>query len=61
MLSATGADQNGLTAIGLAIQNMGEGFSGTLFRFENGTAVQITSENYQSIMSVWVPFRQSFF
>ena len=61
MISATAEDQNGLTAVLLAIQLQGAAFTGTRFNFENGSSLNITLENYQALIDAWVPFRQSFF
>lgn len=61
MCSATADDQNGLTAVLLAIQLQGPLFPGTRFLFANGTALDITYENHQAFIAVWLPFRQTLF
>lgn len=61
MCSATGADQNGLTAVFVAIQMQGNAFPPTRFEFANGSKLIITLSNYQAFTLVWTPFRQSFF
>lgn len=61
MCSATADDQNGLTAVLLAIQLQGPAFPGTRFLFSNGNTLNITLANYQAFIAVWLPFRQSFF
>lgn len=61
MCSATGGDQNGLTAVLMTIQAQGAAFEPTRFSFENGSQLIITLQNCQALMDVWRPFRQSFF
>lgn len=61
LCSATSADQSGLMAVLMAIQIQGASFRPTRFEFENETSLVIHLGNYQKFMSVWVPFRQSFF
>jgi hypothetical protein len=61
MISATAADQSGLLAVLTAIQMQGAAFHPTRFVFDNGSAVVITLENWEQLLSVWMPFRQSFF
>lgn len=61
MCSATKDDQNGLTAVLLAIQLEGTGFKPTRFEFANGSQLVISLENYRAFAATWVPFRQSFF
>lgn len=61
MCSATSQDQGGLMAVLTAIQIQGAGFQPTQFQFENGNSLTITRANYQSFISTWLPFRQSFF
>jgi hypothetical protein len=64
MCSATGNDQNGLTAVFTAIQVQGAAFPATRFEFDNGNELVITAGpegNYQDFMAVWLPFRQSFY
>lgn len=61
MCSATAEDQNGLSALLLAIQLQGEAFQPTRFEFDNGSRLIVTKENWQAFAAVWLPFRQSFF
>lgn len=61
MCSATEADQNGLSAVLMAIQFQGANFPPTRFYFANGNTLVITLANYQAFAAVWLPFRQSFF
>jgi hypothetical protein len=61
MCSATAADQNGLSALLMAIQFQGAAFQPTRFYFENGNTLVISLENYQEFAATWLPFRQSFF
>jgi hypothetical protein len=61
MCSATAADQNGLSALLMAIQFQGAAFQPTRFYFENGNTLVISLENYQAFAATWLPFRQSFF
>lgn len=61
MCSATSADQNGLIAVLMAYQLSGQDFKPTIFEFENGNSLQITSSNIQNVIDTWMPFRQQFF
>lgn len=61
MCSATEADQNGLSAVLMAIQFQGAEFPPTRFYFANGNTLVITLANYQAFAATWLPFRQSFF
>lgn len=61
MISATAADQAGLLAVLTAIQVQGASFKPTRFVFDNGTSVVISLANWQQLLAVWMPFRQSFF
>lgn len=61
MCSATRADQDGLTAIRLAIEDEGPDFEPTRFEFENGSMLVIHLGNYAAFMAAWRPFRKSFF
>jgi hypothetical protein len=64
MCSATKDDQNGLSAlaVGVTLARMsGQAFPATQFSFSNGSKLVITDDNFDSIYSQWVPFRQSFF
>lgn len=57
--SATRDDQNGLTAVYMAIA---EGWiTSTLFRFENGSTLTLDTANYQSFATAFSAFRNSFF
>lgn len=62
--SATRNDQDGLTAVAMGVtlaRMAGEAFPPTVFYFENGSSMVIADDNFDSIYSQWVPFRQSFF
>lgn len=61
MCSATVNDQNGLIAVLTAKQLQGEAFQPTEFQFENESKLVLSSENLDEFISVWMPFRQSFF
>lgn len=64
MCSATGKDQAGLAAVAVGAmraQMAGGTFAPTKFKFENGTELVITPENFAEIEAIWTPFRQSFF
>lgn len=61
MCSATKEDQDGLVAVLVAYQMQGKFFKPTLYCFSNGNKLSITKENIQQFISVWMPFRQSFF
>jgi hypothetical protein len=61
MCSATKSDQDGLVAVLVAYQLQGANFHPTKFEFANGNSLVITRENIQSFISIWMPFRQSFF
>jgi hypothetical protein len=64
LCSATRNDQDGLTAVAMGVtlaRMAGEVFPPTVFYFENGSSMVITDDNFDSIYSQWVPFRQSFF
>jgi len=61
MCSATRDDQNGLMAVLLAKQLQGSAFKSTTFAFSNGNKLVITADNLSALISVWMPFRQSFF
>ena len=61
MCSATREDQNGLVAVLLAFQMQGKNFQPTEFSFSNGNKVVLNAGNMQKFISVWMPFRQSFF
>lgn len=59
MCSATSNDAAGLLQIEAAIRLTGDSLSP--MHFSNGTVHFIGKDNYQAFMSVWVPFRSSFF
>lgn len=61
MCSATRDDQNGLVAVLAAYQIQGQNFAPTEFRFANGSKLVLTAQNLQAFLTVWMPFRQSFF
>jgi hypothetical protein len=61
MCSASSQDQAGLMAVLLSIQMQGAAFKPTQFEFENGSKLVISLGNYQQFITVWMPFRQSFF
>jgi hypothetical protein len=64
MCSATKEDQMGLTAVGLDYSMTtaaGGTFAATEFNFQNGSTLVVTSENFNAIYNLWVPFRRSFF
>jgi hypothetical protein len=61
MCSATMYDQNGLLAILTAYQLQGAAFQPTQFEFANGNSLVITKDNIQAFITIWMPFRQSFF
>ncbi len=61
MCSATREDQNGLVAVLTAYQLQGAAFQPTRFEFANGNFLVINKTNIQAFISVWMPFRQSFF
>lgn len=61
MCSATRDDQNGLVAVIIAYQLQGENFQSTEFHFVNGNTIVLTAQNVAQFMTVWIPFRQSFF
>lgn len=61
MCSATKEDQDGLLAVLTAYQIQGTNFQPTKFDFQNGNSLVITKANIQQFISVWMPFRQSFF
>ncbi len=61
MCSATRDDQNGLVAVLTAKQLQGGAFKPTTFVFSNGSKLVITADNISALISVWMPFRQSFF
>jgi hypothetical protein len=61
MCSATREDQNGLVAVLTAYQLQGAAFQPTRFEFANGNSLVINKTNIQAFISVWMPFRQSFF
>ena len=61
MCSATRDDQNGIIAVVMAYQLQGDKFQPTEFYFVNGSKVLLTTKNIQQFLSVWMPFRQSFF
>lgn len=57
MCSATKEDMWGLNSV----QAYVAGGASTNFKFDNGSVLHLTPDNYVSFMGVWVPFRQSFF
>lgn len=57
MCSATKDDQFGLGSI-LPLVQQGYEFN---FHFENGNKLKINPDNVVAFMTVWVPFRESFF
>jgi hypothetical protein len=57
MCSATKDDQFGLGSI-LPLVQQGYEFN---FHFENGSKLKINPGNIVEFMTVWVPFRESFF
>lgn len=61
MCSATKDDQNGVVAVLMAKQLQGASFKPVAFIFANGTKLTITNDNLNDLVSVWMPFRQSFF
>ena len=61
MCSATKDDQAGLIAVLTAYQLKGAAFKPTSFKFENGNSFLVTKDNIQTLISKWLPFRQSFF
>jgi hypothetical protein len=64
MCSATKKDQTGMLAVGfnkLLADAAGQAFPSTKFKFENGSELVITVDNYAAIQALWVPFRQTFF
>lgn len=61
MCSATVDDQNGLIAVLTAKQLQGAAFRPTEFQFENKSKLVLSSQNIDEFISVWMPFRQSFF
>jgi|LakMenEpi03Aug12_release.lakeMendotaPanAssembly.Ray.scaffolds.fasta_scaffold1857749_2 hypothetical protein len=61
MCSATMYDQSALLAILVACQLQGANFQPTRFEFANGNSLVITKDNIQAFITVWMPFRQSFF
>lgn len=61
MCSATRDDQNGLVAVIIAFTLQKEKFQPTEFVFVNGNKLTLDAVNLQNFVSVWMPFRQSFF
>ena len=64
MCSATKEDQNGMVAVGtskLMADMGGLPFTDTVFEFSNGNKLVITNDNFNTVYTAWVPFRQSFF
>lgn len=61
MCSATSQDQSGLLAVLMAFNMDGTRFQPTRFHFSNSNSLVITKENLMAFMSIWKPFRQSFF
>lgn len=64
MCSATGQDQSGLMAVLTGIElakAIGSDYGTTGFIFENGTRINISTQNAYQLAAVWVPFRKSFF
>jgi hypothetical protein len=61
MCSATKDDQDGLVAVLMAKQLQGKDFKPTIFIFANETKLVLTNDNLTKLVSVWMPFRQSFF
>ena len=61
MCSATRDDQNGLVAVIIAHQLQKTAFQPTLFSFVNGNSLLLTYTNLPKFLSIWMPFRQSFF
>lgn len=61
MCSATKEDQNGVVAVFLAFKEQGDQFKPTQFVFANGNKLLLSKDNVAQFMSVWTPFRQSFF
>lgn len=61
MCSATVNDQNGLLAVLTAKQLQGVNFQPTEFQFENESKLVLSNQNLDEFISVWMPFRQSFF
>ena len=59
--SATQTDQNGLVAVITAYQLAKANFQPTVFQFANGNSLNITKDNIMQFVTVWMPFRQSFF
>lgn len=57
MCSATKDDQFGLGSM-LPLVQQGYEFN---FHFENGNKLKINPDNVVAFMTVWVPFRESFF
>lgn len=56
-LSATAEDMWSLASIKDDVKG---GFS-TNFKFQNGTVLRLTPDNWQAVRAVWLPFRASFF
>ena len=59
--SATLDDQSGLVAVITAYQLAKTNFQPTAFHFANGNVLTINKDNIMRFVSVWMPFRQSFF
>lgn len=64
MCSATRDDQAGLSAIAIGVmksRDAGQVFPATEFYFANGNSLIINDDNFDTLYSAWVTFRQSFF
>jgi len=64
MCSATKEDQNGMLAIGfdkLTNTMAGTKMGSTVMKFENGSELVVTDENFNAVDALWRPFRKSFF
>lgn len=62
--SATRADQNGLTAIAMAVliaRGASTVIPETVFEFENGATLTVNDGNFDGYYAIWMPFRQKFF
>ncbi len=61
MCSATKEDMWGLNSVHMAWKELGVSFGQTKFIFSNGNELVLSASNIQHFMSVWMPFRLSFF
>lgn len=61
MCSATRDDQNGIVALITAYNLAPTKFQPTVFSFVNGNKITLTKDTLMPFLSVWMPFRQSFF